>query len=324
MTLAPPLGLELLPLEGETARLLDRRIGLAITIPGHPRLLPASAQAGVLEPAYEVQIVLEDVPVSLRYRHNELPEGAQPEGAMLVDLYAANRSSRANRSRAQPAPPGQCRVWGVDTAASTIYELAAPDADGTGDDMEEALLLVRGRMQVMITKRFARARMPWVAWALVNSALAAGIRWDPTAALDASAPALWPTSSFLLPGVRGVVVARRLADATHLAAALAPLRDSMGSLADGFAMLLRGAEAPSHPVTPSVRDDLAAFFEDRAGNAAGSAQVTRLLLSLLADVRTAHDLRGLAVIGLHALGTEPATFASTTRDDHGAYGYLAE
>lgn len=45
---------------------------------------------------------------------------------------------------------------------------------------------------------------------------------------------------------------------------------------------------------------------------------------LVRDVRTAHDLRGLAVLGLHAIGAQPATFSSTTSDDARAYGYLAE
>lgn len=318
MTIAPPLGLELLPLEGDTARLVDRRIGLAIAIPGHPRLLPASAHAGVLEPAYEVQIGLEDIPVSLRYRHNQLPDGKPPDAALLVELYAANRSRREDRSRAQPAPPAQCRAWGVDTAASTIYPLATPDDDG--DDMEEALLLVCGSAQVMLTKRFARARMSWIAWALLNSALAAGIRWSPTVALESSPSLLWPVSSFMLPGVRGVLAAQRRIDAAHLADVLAPSRDSMGPLAETFKMLLRGAEAPSHPVGISERANLTAFFDDRAG----STTIAGALTALLADVQTAHDLRGLAVLGLHALGAEPATFASTTQDDHGAYGYLAE
>lgn len=308
--------LELIVLEGDTSRFVDRRIGLSLCIPGHPERRAIAPSMGVSEPTYEALIALADVPVTLRYRHDEQP--VKPANlAVLAEAYAANRCKREDLQRAQPASADQCRVWGADAAASTIYPLREPDGDG--DNMEEALLVARGMSVVTITKRFSRERTSWVSWTLANSAIAAGLRWDP-AALDTRPAPLWPHSTFLAPGVTGTLVAKRRDAATRIGALVAARPSSAVRLGDGIAALVRGGEPPSHVVTAQERT----LFDTYLGDLTNDPDLGRELSALVADVQTAHDLRGLCLLVLHALGKIRATFAASSEDDRRAFDHLTE
>ncbi|MGE5184287.1 MAG: hypothetical protein ACM31C_19595 [Acidobacteriota bacterium] len=306
--------LELVPLAQDTARFVDRRIGLSICIPGHPQLLPVAASAGVSEPAYEARIALADAPISIRYRHTA---GAAGNAPLYVETYAANRCRPEERPRAQAASPEQRSAWGVDAAASTLYALREPDADG--GDMEEALVLARGDAVVVLTKRFPRAQTSWIAWTLANSAIAAGICWDPAALAAPPAP-LWPRSSFLAPGITGALAPGRRDAAARLAARIAAHPASAVRLADGAGALVRGSEPPAHVVTASER----AMFETYLADLASDPALGRELSALVAEVETAHDLRGLCLLVLHATGRIQATFAPSGDDARRAFDYLTE
>jgi hypothetical protein len=306
---------ELVPLAQDTSRLLDRRIGLAMSIPGRPRLvesaLPASRQSEPTfpapehtprprEPSYEVQLALADVPITIRYRYNQ--HDAPRNLHTLAEVYAANRCRVEDRSRAFPARAEQLAAWHVDGGASCVYPLREPAPDG---DTEEVLLLARGDALVTITKRFPRDQLSPVAWALCNTAIAAELRWDP-AALDAPPAPLWPESTFLVEGVRGILRPARRADAIRIAElAQSITADARELLADAARRLLSGSEPPSRVVPPAERAALATYF---ANELASAPALEPTFARLLAEAKTSFDVRGACILLLHALGRDRAAF----------------
>lgn len=304
----------LAPIAGDVARFVDRRSGLAMSLPGHPSLVEivAAGRSWRDEPAYEARVELADIPVSLRYRCSEIDAPLRDLRTLAV-VHAANRCSKGMASPAFTARREQLAGWNVDAAASALYALRDPATDG---DTEEVLLLARGQALATITKRFPRPRLPPIAWALCNSAIAAGLRWDP-AALDGPPSPVWPESSFLVPGVHGTLRAARRQDAARLAA-LAPPPARMAALAGAAQQLLEGNDAATHLITVEERAAIAEYLARRGdpGPLAG------VVAELLAEVRTAHDLRGLCIVLLHVAGRQRATFddEQESRD----FGGLAE
>lgn len=293
---------ELVPLDHDVGHFVDRRIGLSARIPGRPVLAPRPPSAN--EPTYEVLIQLGDIPVTLRYRQNEFPPPTDPVKTIpvLVQTFAANRCRPEHVKTAMPAQEPQRRRWGVEAAASLVYPLRDPDVDG---DMEEVLIQYRDGRTVTWTRRFARDRTSWISWALCTSAFAAGLRWDP-AGLASPPPPLWPRSSFLLPGIKGVLATARLGTAQQIATTLrSQTADSVNRLAERVALLLQGSEPPDHVITPEERQVYEMQLADAGENA-----TTTAILAALGEVENAHDLRGFAILCLHALGKHVAQFGA--------------
>lgn len=289
---------------GETGLYADLRCSFTMGIPGHPTLHPPAPTAGQSEPAYDSLVVLADLPVALRFRLNSLPEDPAPTFAPgLVRTFALNRCRAQFPLTVHAAAPEQCQRFGVDAAASCAYPLAA--SDDQGSDSEEALVLLRHRQIMLITKRFDSRRTPAVAWSLFSAAAAAALVWGDTSPACA-VPALWPHSDYLLPGVTGQLRAELTTTAEHLRAVLDLPPEPKQLLTDRLKKFLHGSDLPGTLVSSDERRMyLYALTRDIASEAQELA-----LEAAMSPIRTIHDLRGFAILVLHALGQVPATFAT--------------
>jgi hypothetical protein len=285
----PPAHFALQPTtqDGETALFQDARIGFSHALPGWPQATAVTSGPG--EPPADALIQFWDFPMWLRYRV-ETMTGPAPS-AMHVAVDWATRYAR-NRTRAQltaaPVRADRIAAWQVDAAAVASYSLVQPDAFGATD--EDLAVLVRHGTILTVTRRHAGSTQDWVRHAAFRAAVDATMLWDPQRfRYDAR---IWPPSSFLEPMLPQVLVAGRLQALPGLASAMRLPEAEGEGLGEVLKRMIESDTPPWQAVSPEDRERWRqAFF-----GAVATRSVLDLLQRGLAEVQTAHDLRGFAVM----------------------------
>lgn len=313
--------------DGTAARYFEPRSGLSLTVPGDPTLVsPDTAADGLLVAAV---ITLAELPVTITV---QLADAAPQPGALgtYLRLHAEPRAqgSRPPPLRIHQADAAQRARWGVVAAASTRYRLQTPTL--TGEDAEEVLVLMPAGLPgpgpgpgprpplVVLSKSFVLHKTPPVGWALLSALLSASLRFSaepPSTPLDP----VWPSSDVLRPGLAGALTPAAAARAAALgllwARLGAPQRRELHLRA---ARLLTGSEPGGTPLSAQDRLLLVQFLAD----ACDGAEAEDLVTAAAEGARTTHDVRGLGVMLLTALGrperdpeAEAAEAAGAESDD---------
>jgi len=271
--------------DGETALFQDARIGFSHALPGWPQATQANPGPG--EPPADALIQFWDFPMWIRYRVERMT-GPAPS-AMHAALDWATRYAR-NRSRGDctvtAASPERMLAWSVDASAVSSYPLAQPDVYGA--EHEDLTVLVRAGTILTVTRRHTGAAQDWVRHAAFRAAAEATMLWNPERfRYDAR---IWPPSSFLEPMVAPQLVPHRQHALPGIAGALRldPARQS--ALGDVLRAMIESDDAPWLAVTPEARGRWSRALADAA------PEVADMLAGGLAEVQTAHDLRGFAVM----------------------------
>lgn len=261
----------------------DQRCGLSLLIPAPPdgagpstmpRLMLAPPQE---QPALESQVRLSIPALDVQLRVQRSPEVvAQPEVA-LAFAHSIARSRGAGDLAARAAEPG--RFPGADAAAGA--DLTLP-----GGPPCDLLVLLRPGVLVLVLKR-GDASTTARQFALTNSAINGSIRFvDPLPRrtdLD-----LWPRSDLQGPGLPGAINA---AWRDRAAAALQAQPTPLAALRERLDVIVRGSESPFTAIDAATR----ATYQNYLGDVCSAPALRAVIADGLAAVRTAHDLRGLAL-----------------------------
>lgn len=273
----------------ETALYTERRVGFFMSLPGYPRPLPLMGAPG--EPPADALMALSDVPVGVRFylgRPTVPDESAEAIVARQLGLYVRDRAGAPPQLKQHSID--QLRGWGVEAAATAIYDLGRPDA--YGGDREEATMLLRAGALMLVTLRYARAGLDPFRAGLLRSAAFGSLRWDPQTPVH-QPPRLWPESTFLEPGVAARLKSYREEQIARLAPAFVHMNDDQrAALAEAIE---RSVARPEPPWAPVSRGEIEAVVDDLS-SAARNPSFEQMLRSVVVEVRTMHDLRGFALL----------------------------
>jgi hypothetical protein len=179
-------------------------------------------------------------------------------------------------------------TWSVDAAAVASYALVAPDPMGATH--EDLAVLVKHGSVLTVTRRYAGAAEDWVRHAAFHAAAEATMLWDPHRyRYDAR---IWPTSTFLEPMLPPVLLQGRQNALPGIAAAMQLPPGEGEALGRVLEAMMRDDEPPWQPLAPEPR----MRWAKELANAVRTEAVAALLRNGLAEVVTAHDLRGFALM----------------------------
>lgn len=276
-----PFGLE--PSKDDTALFKDARAGFSHLLPGRP-VLGLGARPG--EPPADAVIHLQDAPITTRYTLAP-PAFAAPDAQEAVRLTAASYAGwRANAQvPIDFANPTWLAAWGVEAAAVAAYDVGGID----GTHREDLFVLAKNRLLMSVTWTYPRGFIHDPAYATFASVAEATMIWD--SARWEQRGRVWPDSPFVGPGLYGRPrpkhndLARRVA-----VAPVAP--DERAHLLSLLSSIVSSAGAPWVLLGPETIDN------DRRAllSATRDPVIHAFVQAAFADVRTAHDLRGLAVM----------------------------
>lgn len=278
----PASPFSLTPAKDDTALFLDARIGFGHLVPGRPAMGHAPLRPG--EPPADAVLHLQDAPISIRYRL-EAPSFAAASAAELARATAERWAALRSGAEVQVdfANETWLWTWGVEAAAVASY--------GVGpQDHEELFVLVRHGMVLHVTWSYPRGLIDDPAYAAFASVAEATMTWDPARCEQRGR--VWPPdSAFLGPGLYGAPRPKYNESAKQLA--LAPLsNEERAHLLAIVAGVISGAGAPWVPVPAQmIVGNKRALL-----GAARDATVRAWIEAAFADVVTAHDLRGLAIM----------------------------
>jgi hypothetical protein len=279
---------------GETALYQDRRAGFSHALPGRPRAIQAIPAP--YEPAIDTLIDFADVPIFVRYRFDQpqlMAASAVDYAMQAAQTYAAGRVG--GQPNVIPARVDQASRWSVEAAALATYALPGPDPFGA--DFEELIVLVRQATAMAITFRYARAQLDWLRQAFFMSAARATMCWDPQRLHFM--PVIWPDGAFLEPSAAGALNAHKEQVLLQIAPAIAALSPPEKEAVSGaLGGIIQREEPPWAQATPDV-------MGQHVGALLGCSQSPHyqaIVQQAAGEVRTMHDLRGLAVLLGRALG----------------------
>lgn len=277
--------------DDEAGLLVDPGSGFSMALPGHPYQTVTLEHPEV--PRHDARVMIKDVPVEVRCRLDARPEDmkAAPLAVALAQAFASNRSQ--GKINVQPAQEAQRRAWGVEAAASVIYPLKRFDPSGA--DTEEVLVLIRDQRVMTITRAFPGAFTDSLRWTLFNTASNGSIAWTGDGEPPEAPPVIWPESTFLKPGVLGVLRPERRAQALTLSKTLSTTL--IQRVAPRLETLLFGSEPPSTPLDATMRR----FMGDYLLEVFEGTDAAALILTCLPELHNAHDSRGLALMLLRAV-----------------------
>jgi hypothetical protein len=245
-------------------------------------------------------VYLQDVPVAVRYKL-ERPSFA---AATAADL-ARGTAERFASWRAQAnvivdwANESWLSAWGVEAAAVAAYHVhAVPEA------REDLFVVVRQGLVMLITWTYPKEFVDDPAYATFASVAEATMTWDP--ARWEQRGRVWPESVFVGPGLHcSPRTPRGKYDELTRGLAGSPfLPEERAALLALLSGIVSSAGAPWVTLTAEARDNHKASI-------AGVSRNTRLhalLDEAFAEVRTAHDVRGLAVLIGRAIDVRPRSF----------------
>jgi hypothetical protein len=295
----PPAHFALQPTtqDGETALFVDQRIGFSHALPGWPQATQVTSGPG--EPPADALIQFWDFPMWLRYRAEKMT-GPAPSAIHVAVNWATRYARNRTREPVKAAPAHADRVarWYVDAAAVASYPLVQPDSHGATH--EDLTVLVRHGTILTVTRRHSGAAQDWARHTAFRAAVDATMLWNPRSYKYEAR--IWPPSSFLEPMLAPVLVGARQQAVPGLAPAMR-LSDAEGKALAGVLRDMIESDAPPwQAVSPAEHD---AWWAKLAG-AVSTTHVRELMQRGLAEVQTAHDLRGFAVMTGTALSQAQA------------------
>lgn len=290
---APPAGaFALSPAKDDTALFQDARIGFSHLVPGRPTLGLVSLRPGEL-PADAV-LHLQDAPISIRY-HLTPPQVAASTAFEVAIATASRTASYRARSHVpvELANDTWLAAWGVEAAAVASYDVAPPP--GAPPTHEDLFVLVRQGLVLTVAWTYLSGFVDDPAYATFASVAEATMVWDP--ARWEHCGRIWPESPFAGPGLH-TVPKPQINEAARLVARAPIAPDERLQVLGILTGVVSGAGAPWVVLTPEIVEG-----NRRAILAAARTPELRTFVErAFAGVRTAHDLRSLAIVLGRALG----------------------
>jgi hypothetical protein len=274
----------------DTALYQDARSGFSHLLPGRPVLGMAAHRPG--EPPADAVVHLQDAPVTLRYRL-EPPSFRAASAAELARGTAepfAGWRAQATVS-VDWANESWLAAWGVEAAVVAAYDIP-PSATSSGVttlQREDLFVLVRQGMVMFVSWTYPRGFVDDPAYATFASVGEATMAWDFSRWEQRGR--VWPDGAFLGPGLFGAPKSKyhELGKLLCSAPILPEERIQVLAILSG---IVSGAGAPWVPLGPEIIDG----YKRALLAAVKNARLRALVDEGFAEVRTAHDLRGLAII----------------------------
>lgn len=295
-----PMLPSLLPQRDDTALFHDPRLGFSHLLPGRPVLGAPTNREG--EPPADAVVHLQDAPISIRYRVESPAFAAQSAGELarvMGERYAEWRAR--TRTPADPANPTWLASWGAEAASVAAYDVPPDPVLGTAHAREDLFVLVRHGMVLLVTWTYPRGFVDDPAYAMFASIAESTMVWDPSRCEQHGR--VWPLGEFLGPGLFGAPSPKYNERAKSLAGS-SLLPDEQTRLFAILSGIVSGAGAPWVPLTADIRDTNRRAMLAVVRN----GRVRSFIEDAFADVHTAHDLRGLAIILARGLVGAPAVF----------------
>jgi hypothetical protein len=294
-TLSPAIG----PTGHDVAIFTHLSARFTHALPGRTQLTPPLAAHG--EPATDAVLWMYDLPVALRYRCEAAAFTAPSATDLAVEAARRFANWRSQREIEVKAVPDWYPTWRVDGAAQCRYDLAVPDSIGA--NREELVVLVRAGMVMHVTLRYPKGALDFVTHASMRSFVWGTMLWEPAG--QNRSP--WPQSTFLEPRVATTLSPGRHEQSAQLAARLGPMRpdpkmvdpvllgmiEANGrSVVDPTDPTFEAAAPPWMPVPPEHLTIHRATLLEMMPH----QELALFLDATLPQVRTAHDLRGVALM----------------------------
>ena len=150
--------------------------------------------------------------------------------------------------------------------------------------------------QLVLVKLFDGSAVDPIRWAMFNAALMGSLRWAPGAP-PVSVLSPWPQSSWLDGGLDLQLPMPRQSQVAELSLLMRRTAGDLSLLMQRLKMLACGNDPPHQSLVPENRAVMAQFL----GDASPGPELSQYWTDCLAEVFTAHDLRGLALVGLRGL-----------------------
>jgi hypothetical protein len=287
-------GFELRGREGDETRLLVQTdVGYALAVPGRPRIIAATASG----PRYDVLMELDDAPIEIGVRVDDL--GATPidRDAHLASLAMSYVQSRAAAPREDSVNPAgrRGRAPGAEAAVSSNYQLRGDDPQA----MEFLLVMLRENAALHLTVRYRRGEFTPFAWGTLRSILLNHQSWKP-----GTLPSLdvWPsTPHFVKSSIAFELLPSAQAEARAKSACIGEIpRENVDMLADFLLLAAKDDEPPTLPWAPFFNQHARARVAMTAGG-----DVADVLCRDLDTVDSMHDYRGWAWECYLAVGNRP-------------------
>lgn len=234
---------------------------------------------------------LADADVTVEYRLDQLPRtgDARALAMALVEAYMTNAAQEPVRFGPAPIPTG------AEAAASATYQVEGTDEHA----MEFVTIALRthglATHSLYQIVRFRRGELNPVQWANFRTAVAGAQDWS---GQTSSTPNLWPSSSFVAPGIRLELLPAAFDEARNKAAALQGIASSdVDGLIDILLEFAVSNDPPSYELQKVVLDMGAQQIAMRC-----ETRFTEVLLRNFFSIRNTHDLRGWCWQCLWALG----------------------
>ncbi len=277
----------------DTGLYQDARGGFSHLLPGRPMLGIATARPG--DPPADAIIHLQDAPITVRYRLEppSFPASSAAELARgTAERFASWRAqSDLGKLNVDHANDSWLGAWGVEAAAVAAYDVPPIDPSNAGAALlrEDLFVLVRHGMVLLVSWTYPRGFVDDPAYATFASVAEATMVWDPNRWEQRGR--VWPDGAFLGPGLFGAPKLRFNESAKQLAAA-SILPEERSHVLGILSGVVSGAGAPWVPLQPEVIEGNRRAILSAVRN----ARLRAFIDEAFTEVRTAHDLRGLAVI----------------------------
>ena len=287
----------------------DARTGFSHLLPGRPSL--GRPRPG--EPPADATVHLQDAPITLRYKLEPPTVRASSAGELArltAERFACWRAQAP--VNVEFANPTWLLAWGAEAAAVATYDVARaagshpPPPSGQAQPRqaqparEDLFVLVRQGMVYIVTWTYPRGFTDDPAYASFASVAEATMIWDPLRWEQRGR--VWPESAFVGPGIYAPPKPKHAESARWLSSL--PLSDDerarvLGVLSD----LIGNAGAP----WVALRPDGLERHRSAVLSSLRHPELRSFVDGAFSDVRTAHDLRGLAVLLGRALDRRPSS-----------------
>lgn len=276
---APASPFLVVPQRDDTALFQDARAGFSHLLPGRPVL----GNVRLDEMPTDVALNLRDAPISVQYRFEppQFPASSAAEVAKGTAERIAGFRAQA-RIAVDFANPSWLGTWSCEAAAVASYDVVR------SNNREDLFVLVKEGMVMIVRWTYPRGFVDDPAYATFASVAEATMIWDRTRWEQHGR--VWPTSEFVGPGLYGQPRPKYNEIAKTLAQApIAP--QERAHLFNVLSAVVSGAGAPWVALSPEIK----ASHQRSIGGATSDPTLRAFVAQAFSDVRTAHDLRGLAV-----------------------------
>ncbi len=280
----------LTPASDDTALFRDLRIGFSHLLPGRPSLGVRRLREDTLADAV---VHLRDAPITLRYQVEapKLPDGA---ASLVAELTAKRRAATRARAVVETERPNDTwlGVWGAEAAAVTAY--VVPPSDFEPETREDLFVLVRQGLVLCVTWSYPRAFVSDPTYAAFAAVAEATMVWDEGRWEQRGL--VWPSSAFAGRGLCAPPPSR-FCDAAAELVQVHLLPGERQRILSALATIVGDAGAPWLVLAP----DAVLAQRTKILTVVQNERVRAFVERAFAEIVTAHDLRGLAVLTTRAL-----------------------